>query len=45
MYFDDFTHYVDVMLKAIGQMEDFSIFGLAWQKQIAEQNLKDLTNG
>jgi len=44
VYFDDFTHYVDVMLKAMGQMEDFSIFGLAWQKQIAEQNLKDLTN-
>lgn len=44
VYFDDFTHYVDVMLIAMRQLEDFSIFGLTWQKQIAEQNLKDLTN-
>ncbi|MDH7552786.1 MAG: nucleotidyltransferase domain-containing protein [Spirochaetota bacterium] len=44
LYFDDFTHYVDVLLKALEQMEDFSMFGLSWQKQIAEKNLKDLTN-
>jgi hypothetical protein len=31
-------------MKAIAQMEDFSIFGLTWQKQIIENNLKDLTN-
>jgi predicted nucleotidyltransferase len=44
VYFDDFTYYVDVRMKAIAQMEDFSIFGLTWQKQIIENNLKDLTN-
>jgi len=44
VYFDNFTHYVDVRMKAIAQMEDFSIFGLTWQKQIIENNLKDLTN-
>ena len=44
VYFDDFTYYVDVRMKAIAQMEDFSIFGLTRQKQIIENNLKDLTN-
>lgn len=44
IYFDDFTHYVDVYMSAMKQMEDFSIFGLAWQKYITEKNLKDLTN-
>ncbi len=44
IYFDDFTHYVDIYMNAMRQMEGFSIFGLAWQRQIAEKNLKDLTN-
>lgn len=29
IYFDDFTHYVDVYMNAMRQMDDFSIFGLA----------------
>lgn len=44
VYFNDFTNYVDMYLKALAQMEDFSLFGIQWQKQVIEKNIKDLHN-
>ncbi len=44
VYFNNFTNYVDVYIKAIAQMEDFSIFGIPWQKLVIEKNIKDLRN-
>ncbi len=44
VYFNDFTNYVDMCLKALAQMEDFSLFGIQWQKQVIEKNMKDLGN-
>ena len=39
IFFADFTEYVDLRNEAIYQMEDFSIFGIAWQQQSAQVNL------
>lgn len=40
----DFTRYVDIRLKAISQMEDFSIFGIRWQSEVARKRLESLKN-
>lgn len=44
VFMKDFTLYVDVVLKAIGQMEDFSIFGIKWQFEIANKRLEKLNH-
>ena len=42
VYIMDFTGFVDMKLKAIRQMEDFSIFGTKWQCEIVKRRLEAL---
>lgn len=42
VYIRDFTRYVDMRLDAIARMEDFSIFGTAWQSKIVKKRLEAL---
>jgi len=42
VYIRDFTGFVDMKLKAIHQMEDFSIFGIKWQSEIVKRRLEAL---
>ena len=42
VFFDDFTEYVDLRNEAIYQMEDFSIFGIDWQRDVAKNNLREI---
>jgi len=42
VYIRDFTGFVDMKLKAIHQMEDFSIFGIKWQFEIVKRRLEAL---
>lgn len=42
VFIKDFTRYVDIKLKAISQMEDFTIFGLKWQREIVNRRLEAL---
>lgn len=44
VYISDFYRYVDVWLKAIDAMEDFSIFGIKWKLEVTEKRMKDLYN-
>jgi predicted nucleotidyltransferase len=36
----DETRYLDLRMSAIVQMEDFSIFGIPWQLEIAERTMR-----
>lgn len=38
----DFNKYINLRNNAIFQMEDFSIFGLKWQLEVAKDNLEGL---
>jgi len=40
IFLKDFTRYVDIRLKAISQMEDFSIFGTRWQSEVVKRRLE-----
>lgn len=40
VYIRDFTKFVDIKLRAIHQMEDFSIFGTKWQSEIVRKRLE-----
>ncbi|MEW6686637.1 MAG: nucleotidyltransferase domain-containing protein [Candidatus Edwardsbacteria bacterium] len=42
LYIKDFERYVALKNYAIVQMEDFRLFGLKWQLEIAERNLEVL---
>lgn len=42
LYIKDFNRYVRLKNQAIYQMEDFSIFGLKWQYEVAVKNLEAL---
>ncbi len=42
VFIRDFTRYADIRFKAIYQMEDFSIFGITWQSEIAKKRLEML---
>lgn len=42
VFMRDFTRYVDLRLKAILQMEDFSIFGTKWQSDVVRKRLEGL---
>lgn len=42
VYIGDFNRYVELKLQAISQMEDFSIFGIRWQLEVAKKNLEAL---
>lgn len=45
VYMSSFTRYADVRNYAMFQMEDFSIFGLKWQQEVVEKQLKRLSDG
>ncbi len=40
VFMKDFTRYVDIKLKAISRMEDFSIFGVKWQDEIVRKRME-----
>lgn len=40
VYMRDFSEYVDIRLRAIFQMEDFSIFGTQWQSEIVRKRME-----
>ncbi len=40
VYMKEFPEYVDMRLKAIVQMEDFSIFGTQWQAEIVRKRME-----
>ncbi|MBI4745812.1 MAG: nucleotidyltransferase domain-containing protein [Deltaproteobacteria bacterium] len=42
VFIKNFTQYADIKLQAISQMEDFSIFGIKWQSEIAKKRLEML---
>lgn len=42
VFIKDQNRFIDLKLEAISQMEDFSIFGIAWQKEIAQKNIKEV---
>jgi predicted nucleotidyltransferase len=42
LYIKDFDRYVRLKNQAIYQMEDFSIFGLNWQYEVAVKNMEAL---
>jgi hypothetical protein len=44
MYIKDFSRYANLKNQAVFQMEDFSLFGIAWQTKIAGKNLEELQN-
>lgn len=43
LYIRDYNKYMDLKNEAIYQMEDFSIFGINWQINIARKNMKEVT--
>lgn len=45
IYINDFQEYVKLKNEAIFQMEDFSIFGLKWQIEMARKNLEAIQYG
>lgn len=44
VFMRDFTGYVDMKLKALHLMEDFSIFGTKWQAEIVRKRLELLNH-
>lgn len=42
VFFNNFDRYIDLKNEAIYQMEDFSIFGLSWQLEVARRNMEEL---
>jgi len=42
VFIKDFEQYVDIRLKAISIMEDFSLFGTKWQAEIVKRRLEAL---
>ncbi len=45
VYIKDFQEYVKLKNESIFQMEDFSIFGIKWQIEMARKNLEALQYG
>jgi predicted nucleotidyltransferase len=45
VFIRNFTKYADIKIKAISQMEDFSIFGIKWQSEIVEKRLEAINRG
>jgi predicted nucleotidyltransferase len=44
LYAKDFDRYIDLTNEALFQMEDYSLFGIPWQIEMAEKNLEELTH-
>ena len=42
VFLNNFDRYIDLKNEAIYQKEDFSIFGLSWQLEIARRNIEEL---
>lgn len=42
LFVKDGDRYLDLKLEALYQMEDFQLFGIPWQKQVARQLLKKI---
>jgi predicted nucleotidyltransferase len=42
IYIKNFESYIEIKNEALYQMEDYSIFGLPWQIEMAERNLQEL---
>ena len=45
IFIKEFDRYISLRMEAIFQMEDFSIFGLDWQREIGERRLKGVFRG
>lgn len=42
LYIDNVESYISLRNEAISQMEDFSIFGIKWQLDVARKNIEEL---
>ena len=42
LYIKDFSRYADLKNQSVFQMEDFSLFGISWQIEVARKHLKEL---
>jgi predicted nucleotidyltransferase len=42
LYVKNFDSYIDLKNEALFQMEDYSLFGIPWQIEMAEKNLEEL---
>lgn len=42
LYVKNFDSYIDLKNEAVFQMEDYSLFGIPWQIEMAEKNLEEL---
>lgn len=42
LYINNIENYISLRNEAISQMEDFSIFGIKWQLDVARKNIKEL---
>ena len=45
LYVRDFDRCVSLKMAAISQMEDFSIFGVPWQRELARRKLEGIAHG
>lgn len=44
VFIKDSDKFLDLKLEAIYQMEDFQIFGIRWQREIARRNIEEVSN-
>jgi predicted nucleotidyltransferase len=44
LYISNFDRYIDLKNEALFQMEDYSLFGVPWQMELAEKSLKELAH-
>jgi len=44
IFIKDNDKFLELKIEAIYQMEDFEIFGIPWQKEIAKNNIKEITH-
>jgi predicted nucleotidyltransferase len=42
LYAKDYESYIALSIEALFQMEDYSLFGIPWQVEMADNNLKEL---
>ena len=42
LYIKDFSRYADLKNQSVFQMEDFGLFGIPWQIEVARKHLKEL---
>ncbi len=44
IFIKDNDKFLELKLEAIHQMEDFQIFGIPWQREVAKKNLEEIIN-